>query len=94
MHEPIEPTPETRLSIRTSESQKAQLILAAEARHTTVSQFVLEASLSAAKRVLADESELTMSPRQYAWLSEQLDQEPRELPKLREAWSKKPVWDE
>ncbi|MCE9559075.1 MAG: DUF1778 domain-containing protein [Armatimonadetes bacterium] len=85
---------EDRLSIRTNLDQKLILRRAADKRHMNVSQFVLQASLTEAERILQDETKLVLSSEDYAWLCKLMDAPPRDLPKLREALSKKPVWDE
>jgi uncharacterized protein (DUF1778 family) len=41
------------------------LMQAAEARHTNVSQFVLQASLDAAQAVLVDQAEFRLPPAQW-----------------------------
>ena len=84
---------EDRLSIRANAKQKLILRRAAEARHTTMSQFVLEASLSEAGRILTQESSLIVSHEEYAWLSQLMDQPARKLPELRALVNEKPVWD-
>lgn len=53
---------ESRLSIRTSAEQKELLRRAAKARNTDVSKFVLETSLGEAKRLIAEESIIVLSP--------------------------------
>ncbi|QQS47095.1 MAG: DUF1778 domain-containing protein [Acidobacteriota bacterium] len=53
---------ETRLSIRASEPEKAVLLQAARARHSNISQFVLQASLDAAHAILADQREFRLPP--------------------------------
>jgi uncharacterized protein (DUF1778 family) len=85
--------PEERLSIRANADQKSVLRRAADARHTTMSQFVLEASLNEASRILAEESVLKVSAEEYEWLCKLMDDPPRELPKLKELANRKPVWD-
>lgn len=85
---------EDRLSIRTNSAQKVILKNAAEARRTTVSQFVLEASLSEAERVLEAERTLLVSQAEFELVNRLMDQAPRELPELRALMSEKPVWDD
>jgi len=92
-HESSALKPEDRLSIRASASQKSTLRRAAESRHMNVSQFVLQASLSEAERILDEETRLVVSPEEYAWLCKLMDEPPRDLPELRELVRQKPVWD-
>lgn len=84
---------EDRLSIRASGAQKHALRTAAELRHTTMSQFVLEASLAEADRILAQETTLRVSDEEHAWLCELMDRPTRDLPELRRLLSEKPVWE-
>jgi uncharacterized protein (DUF1778 family) len=83
---------EDRLSIRATPSQKAVLAQAARARHTTVSQFVLETAVRAAHQVVEEETLLRVSAEEYAWLSKTMD-EAVLAPRLREALGQPPVWD-
>ena len=85
--------PEDRLSIRASASQKTTLRRAAEAQHLNVSQFVLQTSLQAATRILEEEARIVVSAEEYNWLIKLMDEPQRDLPRLRELLSKKPVWD-
>lgn len=87
------PKPEERLSIRTCPKQKLTLKLAAERRNTTISQFVLEASLGEAERILDEERSVKISDEDYEWLCRLMDEPPVDLPNLRAALLKKPVWD-
>jgi uncharacterized protein (DUF1778 family) len=84
---------ETRLSIRTNAAQKASLLRAAEARHTTISHFVLEASLNEANRVLADEQSLAVSVKEYDWLCRLMDEPARDLTELKALMDEVPAWD-
>lgn len=85
--------PEDRLSIRASASQKTTLRRAADARHMNVSQFVLQASLQEAERLIAEETTIRLTPEQFQWVVELMDAPPRELPELRDLVRRKPVWD-
>lgn len=86
------PPKEDRLSIRANPGQKGLLAQAARARHMNVSQFVLQASLQEAERVVREESSVLVSPEEYAWLIDVMD-EATEAPRLREALTQRPVWD-
>jgi uncharacterized protein (DUF1778 family) len=78
---------ERRLSIRASAQAKRILAQAARARHTNVSQFVLQASLDAAHAVLADHTELRLSPAQWKEFCERLDAPAKVIPALRDLFS-------
>lgn len=75
---------ETRLSIRATTPEKTLLVQAARARHMNTSQFVLQASLDAARAVLADQTEFRLPPEQWEAFCERLDAPPQVIPALRE----------
>jgi uncharacterized protein (DUF1778 family) len=85
---------DSRLSIRTDERQKLTLKLAAQHRRTTVSQFVLEASLGEAERVLQTAQTICLPPEDFEELCRIMDAPPVDLPNLRKAMLARPVWDE
>ena len=87
------PQKEERLSIRVNAGQKAVLARAAKARHMSVSQFVLQASLSEAERVINEETHIIVSAEEYEWLCQLLNAPPADLPRLREVLEQKPVWN-
>ena len=78
---------ETRLSIRASEPEKTILAQAARARHTNISQFVLQASLDAAHTVLVDQTEFRLPPEQWQAFCERLDEPAQVIPALRDLFS-------
>jgi uncharacterized protein (DUF1778 family) len=78
---------ETRLSIRATAPMKKILMQAAEARHTNISQFVLQASLDAAHAVLADQAEFRLPPAQWKAFCERLDAPAKVIPALRDLFS-------
>lgn len=82
-----------RLSIRATPGQKAVLSQAARARHTTVSQFVLETAVLAAHQVVAEEARLRVSAQEYESLAKAMD-EATPSGRLRKALDQRPVWDE
>ena len=88
------PAKENRLSIRTNAGQKTVLARAARAQHMNVSQFVLQASLSAAEKVIEQESRIVVSPEEYDWLCQVMDQPAAPAPRLRAALAQTPVWDQ
>ena len=75
---------ETRLSIRATEPEKTILMQAAKARHTNISQFVLQASLDAAHAVLVDQSEFRLTPEQWEVFCDRLDAPAKEIAALRD----------
>lgn len=78
---------EARLAIRASAQVKRILAQAARARHTNVSQFVLQASLDAAHAVLADQTEFRLPPAQWQDFCERLDAPARVIPALKDLFS-------
>lgn len=88
------PAREVRLSIRTSTEQKALLKRAAKSTGADLSQFVLEASLEQARKVVADESVLVLSSKDYERLCQALDEAPVANSALRQLLHAKRVWDE
>ena len=78
---------EERLSLRATAGEKALLTQAAQARHTTVSQFVLEASLRAAHALLASPAEFSLLPDQWEAFCQRLDAPPRTIPVLQALFS-------
>ena len=88
------PTKENRLSIRANAGQKTVLARAARAQHMNVSQFVLQASLSAAEKVIEQESRIVVSPEEYDWLCQIMDQPAAPAPRLRAALAQTPVWEQ
>ncbi len=77
----------SHLHIRASAEQKNALAEAARQRHLNLSQFVLSASLEAAKRVL-DTNSVVLSPEAQEAFVRRLD-EPAQVPSaLREQWQK------
>ena len=81
---PAKKQKETRLSIRASEPEKSILMDAARARHTNISQFVLQASLDAAHAILADQSEFRLSADQWKAFCERLDAPAKVIPALKD----------
>ena len=85
----VSPKPkETRLSIRATEPEKTILMQAAKARHTNISQFVLQASLDAAHAVLVDQSEFRLTPEEWKAFCDRLDAPAKEIPALQELFRK------
>lgn len=75
---------ESRLSVRVSESEKMILGQAAKARHMNTSQFVLQASLDAARAILVDQTEFRLPREQWEALCARLDEPAKANPALRD----------
>ncbi|BDI29042.1 hypothetical protein CCAX7_10930 [Capsulimonas corticalis] len=78
---------ESRLSIRASEPDKTLLAQAARARSMNMSQFVLEASLDAARAIIADQTEFHLPPEQWEAFCQRLEEAPKNIPALRQLFS-------
>lgn len=80
-----------QLNIRASTRQKAKLSEAARLQNMNISQFVLSKSLEAADEVIADQRVIRVSAEDYDWFMVKLEEPPKDLPKLRELFSKPSV---
>ncbi len=93
MPETLDDVKETRLSIRASEPDKTLLAQAARARHVNVSQFVLQASLAAARTTLAEQSEFRLPPKQWEAFCRRLDAPPQGIPALAQLFAEPELFD-
>jgi uncharacterized protein (DUF1778 family) len=82
-----------QLNIRASAEQKAKLAEAARIQNMNVSQFVLSKSLDAAEEVIADQRLIRVSKEEYDWLLAKLEEPPKEIPALRELFSRPSVFE-
>ena len=71
-----------RLDIRISPSAKRLLQDAADARHKTLSEFVLDTAISAAEKTLADRRLWQLNAEQWSEFMEKLDAPPHRHPRL------------
>ena len=62
-----------KLDIRISPAAKRILQEAAQSRHTTISQFVLDSALSTAQEILAERTRIGLDPEQWAVFLAALD---------------------
>lgn len=77
------PPKENRLSIRANSGQKSVLMRAVKAQHMNVSQFVLQASLKEAQKVIEEENRILISSEEYEWLCRIMDEPATPAPRLR-----------
>jgi len=75
-------TKTNRLDIRITPEARQLLQLAAQERHTTVSQFVLESALRSASAMLAERSRLRLNAEQWTAFLAALDAPPRSHPRM------------
>jgi uncharacterized protein (DUF1778 family) len=81
-----------RLDLRMTPAAKSLLEQAAKARHKTVSEFVLDQSLTAAEETLADRRHFILNDAQWSEFNRLLDAPPRDMPGLRALASRAPRW--
>ena len=77
----------TRFSIRATTRQKDLITRAAQRSNMTISEFVLETSLDAAKALELDNAHFVVSREDYEAFLEKLDEPPRTIPALRQLMS-------
>lgn len=77
------PTKSERIALRASEEQRELIARASELTSTTVSEFVLSASIARAEDVLADRREFRLPPDRWNAFVGMLDRSPVEKPRLR-----------
>ena len=65
-----------KLDLRVSSEAKRKLRAAAEVRHKTVSEFVLDSALSAADEALLDQRRLVLGPEEWEAFMKALDEPP------------------
>lgn len=76
-------TKSDRLYIRASSLEKAKLERAAQAVHSSRSQFVLQQALDAADRILSEQTRFALSEEAWREFCERLDSPERDLPSIR-----------
>jgi uncharacterized protein (DUF1778 family) len=67
---------ETRISIRINPAQKAVIARAARLGRTTITDFVVNHAFQAASQLVADETQLLMTPAQFKQFCHALDAPP------------------
>ena len=83
----------SRFSIRASATQKKVIAEAARIKDTTISDFVLEQSLTAAHHVIADQVQFELTKKQWNAFCEALDAPPKTIPALRKLLTKPGLFD-
>jgi uncharacterized protein (DUF1778 family) len=82
-----------RLDIRVTAEARHILQQAAQERHTTISQFVLESALTSAGNVLAERSQFMLSAQQWELFLAALDAPPRPHPRMERLLNKPSLLD-
>lgn len=84
----------TKVQLRLRPVQKAVLVRAAELRHTSLSNFMLEHAYEAAQHVIADQVDIVMPPREWEAFCKALDAPPRSIASLKKLLTRPSVFDE
>jgi uncharacterized protein (DUF1778 family) len=84
---------DARIDLRVNQAQKALLEQAAASQGKKLSDFVISASTEAAQLALADQNRFYLSEEQMAKFLAILEEEPREIPALRELFARKSVFE-
>jgi uncharacterized protein (DUF1778 family) len=82
------------MQLRLQPLQKAVLARAAQLRHTSLSNFMLEHAYEAAQQVLAEQVDIVMAPAEWEAFCKALDAPPRQIPALRRLFAKPSVFNE
>jgi uncharacterized protein (DUF1778 family) len=92
---PTTPSPvkATKVQLRLRPDQKAVLARAAALRHTSLSNFMLENAYAAAQQVLAEQTDIVLSPAEWRAFCQALDAPPRPIPALRKLLTESSVFD-
>ncbi|HEV3238082.1 MAG TPA: DUF1778 domain-containing protein [Gemmataceae bacterium] len=88
------PVKATKMQLRLQPLQKAVLARAAQLRHTSLSNFMLEHAYEAAQQVLAEQVDIVMAPAEWEAFCKALDAPPRQIPALRRLFAKPSVFNE
>lgn len=83
----------TKVQLRLRPAQKAVLARAAELRHTSLSNFMLEHAYEAAQQVLAEQVDIVMPPAEWQAFCAALDAPPRVIPALKKLLTQASVFD-
>ena len=82
----------SRFSIRASATQKRIIAEAARIKDTTISDFVLEQSLTAAQQIIADQVQFRLTKKRKKFC-DALDEPPKTIPALRRLLTKPGLFD-
>lgn len=82
-----------RLGIRATPQQEAILKRAAEVRHKSLTEFILDSACSAAEQTLLDQRLFLVPTDQYVALLDMLDRPAKPNPGLKRLFAKKAPWE-
>ena len=77
-----------RVNLRVTAMEKSLLVRAAQASHTSTTQFILRTALHSAEDVLAEETRFVLAPEQWSEFTALLERPARPIPALAQAASK------
>jgi len=80
----LRPTKNERIDVRTSSSVKLLLQEAARVSHKNVSEFLLDAGITAANQTLADRRLFVLDDKQWAAFEQALDRPVQDKPRLKD----------
>jgi uncharacterized protein (DUF1778 family) len=80
----LRPTKNERIDVRTSSSVKLLLQEAARVTHKNVSEFLLDAGITAANQALADRRLFVLDDKQWAAFEQVLDRPVQDKPRLKD----------
>jgi uncharacterized protein (DUF1778 family) len=83
----------TKVQLRLRPDQKTVLARAAELRRTSLSNFMLEHAYEAAQQVLAEQTDVVLSPVEWETFCKALDAPPRKIPALRKLLTESGIFD-
>ena len=84
---------DTKVQLRMRSLQKEVIARAAELKHTTMTNFMVEQSFNAAQHILADQNHFYLFAEKWDEFCAALDAPPKELPELRKLLTGPSVFD-
>lgn len=84
---------EARFTLRGDAQVKDFIALAAKERHTSLSQFMIEAALEKAQQILAEKRHFVLNQEQWQAFTVLLDRPVQEKPALRKLLTEKSVFE-
>ena len=87
------PQKSARLGIRATPEQEAILKRAAEIRHKSLTDFILDSACAEAEQTLLDQRLFVVSGKRYRALLDLLEQPPQDNPGLRRLFGKQAPWE-
>lgn len=89
----VRPQRSSRLGIRATPEQQALLKRAAEARHKSLTEFVLDSACAAAEQTLLEQRLFMVSGDEYQAILDLLEQPPQDNPGLERLFARTAPWE-